>query len=48
MPIYDYVNEKERRIANAKHKEMDSFIIIKSFLNNLITEDFEKPNHSNI
>jgi hypothetical protein len=35
--IYDYVNEKERRIANAKHKEMDSFIIIKSFLNNLIT-----------
>jgi len=36
--IYDYVNEKEKLIAEAKYKENDSFNIIKSFLNNLITD----------
>jgi|LDZT01.1.fsa_nt_gi hypothetical protein len=35
--IYDYVNEKEKKIAEARYKEIDAFIIIESFLNNLIT-----------
>lgn len=36
--IYAYVNEKEKRIASAKHKENDAFNILKIFLNNLKTE----------